>query len=386
MPQYPNKVRSKLPKVGTTIFTVMSALAAEHNAVNLGQGLPDFMCHPDLLKYTDEAMKKGLNQYAPMPGLLSLREQIAEKANELYGADFNPATEITVTAGGTEAIYSAITAVINEGDEVIIFEPAYDCYAPAVELCKGIPVFISLQPPDYKIPWEQVRKRINPRTRMIMINTPHNPTGSVWTHDDMLQLEKLTHDTDIIIISDEVYEHIMFDGLEHQSVLKFPRLAERSFIIYSFGKTYHNTGWKMGYCLAPEALMNEFRRVHQYIVFCVNTPMQHAFAQIMKQKKLYLDLSNFYEEKRNTFLKLIMGSRFKFVPASGSYFQLLDYSAITDEKDTEFAVRLVKEYGIASVPISVFYQHNDDHKHLRFCFAKETVTLEKAAERLMKVK
>ena len=293
---------------------------------------------------------------------------------------------MTVTAGGTEAIYSAITAVINEGDEVIIFDPAYDCYAPAVELCKGIPVFISLQPPDYKILWEQVRKRINPRTRMIMINTPHNPTGSVWSHDDMLQLEKLTHDTDIIIISDEVYEHIIFDEQEHQSVLKFPRLAERSFVIYSFGKTYHNTGWKMGYCLAPEALMNEFRRVHQYIVFCVNTPMQHAFAQIMKKKKLYLDLKDFYQQKRNTFIQMIQSSKFKYVPAAGSYFQLLDYSAITDEKDTDFAVRLVKEYGVASVPISVFYQHNDDHKHLRFCFAKENETLEKAAERLLKVK
>ncbi len=385
MPQFPNKVRSKLPRVGTTIFTVMSAMAAEHNAVNLGQGFPDFMCHPDLLKYADEAMQKGLNQYAPMPGLLSLRERIAEKANELYGADFNPASEITVTAGGTEAIYAAITAVINEGDEVIIFEPAYDCYAPAIELCKGIPVFISLQPPEYKIPWEQVRKRINPRTRMIMINTPHNPTGTVWSHDDMLQLEKLTHDTDIIIISDEVYEHIIFDGLEHQSVLKYPRLAERSFVIYSFGKTYHNTGWKMGYCLAPEVLMNEFRKVHQFIVFSANTPLQHAFAQIMKRKKLYLDLKDFYEQKRNLFLKLIDGSRFKYVPAAGSYFQILDYSAITNEKDTDFAVRLVKEFGIASVPVSVFYNHNDDHKQLRFCFAKENETLEKAAEKLLKV-
>ena len=343
------------------------------------------MCHPDLLKYADEAMQKGLNQYAPMPGLLSLRERIAEKANELYGADFNPASEITVTAGGTEAIYAAITAVINEGDEVIIFEPAYDCYAPAIELCKGIPVFISLQPPEYKIPWEQVRKRINPRTRMIMINTPHNPTGTVWSHDDMLQLEKLTHDTDIIIISDEVYEHIIFDGLEHQSVLKYPRLAERSFVIYSFGKTYHNTGWKMGYCLAPEVLMNEFRKVHQFIVFSANTPLQHAFAQIMKRKKLYLDLKDFYEQKRNLFLKLIDGSRFKYVPAAGSYFQILDYSAITNEKDTDFAVRLVKEFGIASVPVSVFYNHNDDHKQLRFCFAKENETLEKAAEKLLKV-
>ena len=385
MPLFPNKITSKLPKTGTTIFTVMSALAAEHNAVNLGQGFPDFMCHPDLLRLTDAAMKKGLNQYAPMPGLLSLRERIAEKTFQLHNTEFNPATEITITAGGTEAIYAAITSVINEGDEVIIFEPAYDCYAPTIELCKGIPVYIPLQPPSYHIPWQHVREKITPRTKMIMLNTPHNPTGSVWSRSDMLELEKIIEGTGIIILSDEVYEHIIFDGLTHESVLKYPKLVARSFVIYSFGKTYHNTGWKMGYCLAPEILMNEFRKVHQFIVFSANTPLQHAFAEIMNEKNLYLDLKNFYQEKRNLFLKLIEGSRFKYTPASGSYFQLLDYSAITDEKDTDIAVRLVKENGIASVPVSVFYNRQNDYKQLRFCFAKQTETLERAAERLLKV-
>ena len=363
----------------------MSALAAEHNAVNLGQGFPDFMCEPDLLKYVNEAIQKGFNQYAPMPGLLSLREQIAEKANDLYGAQFNPATEVTITAGGTEAIYSAITAVINKGDEVIIFEPAYDCYAPAVELSGGIPIYISLEPPLYKIPWDQVKACITPRTKMIMLNTPHNPSGTILSEQEMKQLEIITSNTNIILLSDEVYEHIIFDGKKHESVLKYPALAERSFVIYSFGKTYHNTGWKMGYCLAPEALMNEFRKVHQYIVFSANTSLQHAFAEIMKQKDLYLQLGKFYEEKRNYFLELIRNSRFRFTPSAGSYFQLLDYSAITDEKDTDFAIRLVKEFKIASVPMSVFYHNQNDFNQLRFCFAKQNSTLEKAAECLMKI-
>jgi len=385
MPHFPSSVTSKLPNTGTTIFAVMSALAAEHNAVNLGQGFPDFMCEPDLLKYVNEAIQKGFNQYAPMPGLLSLREQIAEKANDLYGAQFNPATEVTITAGGTEAIYSAITAVINKGDEVIIFEPAYDCYAPAVELSGGIPIYISLEPPLYKIPWDQVKACITPRTKMIMLNTPHNPSGTILSEQEMKQLEIITSNTNIILLSDEVYEHIIFDGKKHESVLKYPALAERSFVIYSFGKTYHNTGWKMGYCLAPEALMNEFRKVHQYIVFSANTSLQHAFAEIMKQKDLYLQLGKFYEEKRNYFLELIRNSRFRFTPSSGSYFQLLDYSAITDEKDTDFAIRLVKEFKIASVPMSVFYHNQNDFNQLRFCFAKQNSTLEKAAECLVKI-
>jgi len=385
MPQFPSDIKSKLPKTGTTIFTVMSVLAAEHKAVNLGQGFPDFMCHPDLLKYTEEAIRKGQNQYAPMPGLLSLREQIAIKAEKLYGAVFNPESEITVTAGGTEAIYAAITAVINEGDEVIIFEPAYDCYAPAIELCKGIPVYVQLEAPDYSIPWEKVKKLVTPRTRMIMINTPHNPTGTVWNAEDLLQLEKLTGGTNIIVLSDEVYEHIIFDNKEHQSVLLFPRLAERSFVVYSFGKTYHNTGWKTGYCLAPAELMKEFRKVHQYIVFCVNTPLQYAFTEIMKNENLYLELKDFYQSRRDYFLSLLKGSRFKWKTAAGSYFQLLDYSGITDEKDAEYAIRLTKEFGVTSIPVSAFYHKAYDQKQLRFCFAKEKETLERAAERLMKI-
>ncbi len=385
MPQFPSSIKSKLPQAGTTIFTVMSALANEYKAVNLGQGFPDFMCHPDLLKYAEEAMRKGLNQYAPMPGLLSLREQITFKADNLYSAKFNPDTEVTVTAGGTEAIYAAITAVINEGDEVIIFEPAYDCYVPAIELSKGIPVYVQLEAPDFSIPWEAVKKRVNSKTRMIMINTPHNPTGTVLTKEDLAELEKLTRDTDIIILSDEVYEHIIFDNKVHQSVLLYPRLAERSFVIYSFGKTYHNTGWKMGYCIAPAELMKEFRKVHQYIVFSANTPLQHAFAEIMKRKSLYLELKDFYQEKRDYFLFLLKGSKFKWKPASGSYFQLLDYSDISNEKDTEYAIRLTKEYGVTSIPVSAFYHNYFDQKQLRFCFAKGKETLEKAAERIMKI-
>lgn len=385
MPQFTPSIKSKLPQIGTTIFTVMSALASEYGAINLGQGFPDFACHPDLLKYTEEAMRKGYNQYAPMPGLLSLREQIAIKAEELYGAKYNPDTEITVTAGGTEAIYAAITAAINEGDEVIIFEPAYDCYAPAIELCKGIPVYVRLEAPDYTIPWEAVKKLINPRTRMIMINTPHNPTGTVLNKEDLLQLEKLTKGTDIIVLSDEVYEHIIFDDTKHQSVLLYPGLAERSFVVYSFGKTYHNTGWKTGYCLAPAELMKEFRKVHQYIVFSVNTPLQHTFAEIMKRKDLYLGLKDFYQEKRDYFLSLLKGSKFKWQKAAGSYFQLLDYSEISNEKDADYAIRLTKESGVASVPLSAFYHSAYDQKQLRFCFAKENTTLEKAAEQLMKI-
>ncbi len=385
MPQFPSTIKSKLPQVGTTIFTLMSALATEHKAVNLGQGFPDFMCNPDLLAYVEEAMHKGLNQYAPMPGVIGLREQIAKKAEKLYGAIFNPDTEITITAGGTEAIYSAITAVVHDGDEVIIFEPAYDCYAPAVELSGGIPVYVQLQAPDYAIPWETVKKLVNPKTRMIMINTPHNPTGSVLSASDMVELEKITHDNNIIILSDEVYEHIIFDEVEHQSVLRYPKLAERSFVVYSFGKTYHNTGWKMGYCLAPAELMKEFRKVHQYIVFSANTPYQHAFAEVMKRENLYLNLKGFYQTKRDYFLSLLKGSKFTWKVSSGSYFQLLDYSAITNEKDTDYAIRLSKEVGVASVPVSVFYHKSFDQKQLRFCFAKEDETLEKAAERLMKI-
>jgi len=385
MNRFPGFLKSKLPNVGTSIFTVMSALANEHKAINLSQGFPDFMCDESLLNKVDEYMRKGMNQYAPMPGLMLLRERIAEKMEQLYRCKVNPDTEITITPGGTEAIYAAITSVIEEDDEVIIFEPAYDCYAPAIELCKGIPKYIQLQAPDYKIDWNEVKKNINHKTRMIMINTPHNPTGTVLSNEDMIQLEKIVKDSNIIIISDEVYEHIIFDEKQHESVLRYPLLAERSFVVYSFGKTYHNTGWKMGYCIAPELLMKEFRKSHQYIVFCANTTLQYAFADIMMNADMYLGLSSFYEEKRNFFCKLLKQTKFEYTPASGSYFQLVSYKKLSDEHDKDYAIRLTKEIGVASVPISSFYHTGYDQKMLRFCFAKKKATLEAALERLVKL-
>ena len=386
MPEFNGNIRSKLPKVGTTIFTVMSALANEYKAINLSQGFPNFECSPTLVSLINDDMKKGMNQYAPMQGIMPLRETIAEKMQELYGAKYSPEKEINITAGGTEAIYAAITAVVQEGDEVIVIEPAYDCYVPAIELSGGIPVYVKLQAPNYTIDWEDLKKKVSHRTRMIMINTPHNPTGAVMTEADMKELENITQGSNIIILSDEVYEHIIFDGLKHQSVCRFPGLAERSFIVFSFGKTYHATGWKMGYVLAPEKLMTEFRRVHQFIVFTVNTPFQYALADYMKNKSEYLELGAFYQKKRDYFNNLIKGSKFNFVPSSGSYFQSLDYSKITNEKDTDYAIRLTKEVGVASVPTSVFYHEPVDNKLLRFCFAKTDETLEKAAEKLHNVK
>ncbi len=386
MPEFNGMLRSKLPQAGTTIFTVMSALANEYKAINLSQGFPNFECSPKLVSLVNEYMKKGFNQYAPMQGIMPLREIIAAKMQDLYGATYNPEKEINITAGGTEAIYAAITAVVHEGDEVIIIEPAYDCYVPAIELSGGIPIYVQLKAPTYSIDWEEVKKKVSHRTRMIMINTPQNPTGAVMTEKDMKQLDNITKGTDILVLSDEVYEHIIFDGLKHQSVCRFPGLAERSFVVFSFGKTYHATGWKMGYVLAPEKLMKEFRRVHQFIVFTVNTPLQYALAEYMENKDEYLGLADFYQQKRDYFIHLIKGSRFKFIPASGSYFQLLDYSAISKEKDTDYAIRLTKEIGVASVPVSVFYHEQLDNKFLRFCFAKTNETLEQAAEKLCTIK
>lgn len=385
MNQFQGTIKSKLPKTGTSIFAVMSALAREHNAINLSQGFPDFDCSPELVSLVNQHMKKGLNQYAPMQGILPLREAIAQKMEELYSAHYNPETEITISAGATQAIYAAIAAIVQEGDEVIVFEPAYDSYVPAIELNGGIPIHVQLKAPDYSIDWNEVKKVVNQRTRMIMINTPHNPTGSVMSAKDMQQLEKITRGTDIVVLSDEVYEHIIFDGNEHQSAARFPKLAERSFVIFSFGKSYHTTGWKMGYVLAPANLMAEFRKVHQFMVFCANSPIQYALADYMKNKDAYLSLNLFYQKKRDYFNKLIKDSKFKLRPSSGSYFQSLDYSAISKEKDTEFAIRLTKEYGVASVPVSVFYHKPIDNKILRFCFAKKEETLEQAAERLLKI-
>lgn len=383
--KYPNTISSKLPKVGTTIFTVMSSLANEHKAINLSQGFPNFDVNPKLVSLIHKKMKSGFNQYAPMQGIQQLREVLCEKMEQMYGAKYHPDKEVTITSGGTQAIYSALTAVIREGDEVIVIEPAYDCYVPAIELNGGIPIYVPLKAPNHTIDWNDVKKIISPRTKVIMINTPHNPMGSVMSAGDMKTLEKIVKDTNIIILSDEVYEHIIFDGQKHESVCKYPRLAERSFIIYSFGKTYHATGWKMGYCFAPENLMAEFRKVHQFIVFACNTPVQHALAEYIHDTDDYRELSEFYQVKRDFFLKQLRGSKFKFIPASGSYFQLLDYSTITNEKDTEYAIRLTKENGVASIPTSVFYHKPIDNKLLRFCFAKTDEVLKKAGEKLCKI-
>lgn len=385
MPEFPGLIKSKIPKVQTTIFTVMSRLAHEHQAINLSQGFPDFESDDALKDLVHLAMKKGHNQYAPMAGLMELREQIAIKTQNLYGTIYHPDTEITVTAGATQAIYTAISAVIHEGDEVIIFTPAYDCYEPAVEMNGGRAAIVQLRAPDYKIDWTHVRKLINPRTKMIIINTPHNPTGTLLDKEDFIALEKLIANTDIILLSDEVYEHIVFDDNKHYSAAMFPKLAERSFIVASFGKTFHNTGWKLGYCIAPEMLMNEFRKVHQYIVFSVNTPMQYALAEYLKNENNYLRLGSFYQQKRDFFINAIRNSKFEIIPSKGTYFQLLGYKKISHEKDTDFAVSLTVDYKIASIPISVFYNQHLDDKMLRFCFAKKTETLAKAAEILNKI-
>jgi methionine transaminase len=385
MPEYPGLIRSKLPKAGTTIFTVMSQLAAEQGAINLSQGFPDFAVDPDLIELVNESMKNGFNQYAPMQGLMALREEIAAKMEMMYSAKYNPETEINITSGGTQAIYAAITAVIKEGDEVIVFEPAYDCYVPAIELNGGIPVYIQLRQPDFHIDWNEVKKVINQRTRMIIINSPHNPSGAVLSARDMQQLEKITRDREILILSDEVYEHVIFDGLEHQSIARYPRLAERCFIVYSFGKTFHATGWKIGYCVAPAKLMAEFRKVHQFMVFCTNTPVQHALARFMKNPERFLSLDSFYQKKRDRFLSLLKDSRLTPRHTYGSYFQLLGFDKISQERDTDFAIHVTKTAGVASIPVSVFYKNPSDHKLLRFCFAKNDETLERAAEKLSKL-
>lgn len=383
--QFPGSIKSKLPKTGTTIFSVMSALATEHGAINLAQGFPDFECSPKLVELVNHYMKAGFNQYAPMPGVMKLREKIAEKTQELYSATYNPETEITVIPGGTHALYAAISAFIGEGDEVIIIEPCYDSYLPAIQVNGGRAVFAELKYPTYKIDWDEVKKLVTYKTKMIIINTPHNPTGTTLSAQDMQRLEKIVKNSEIIVLSDEVYEHIIFDGVEHQSVARYPKLAERSIIVSSFGKTYHTTGWKMGYVLAPANLTTEFRKVHQFMCFSANTPVQYAIADFMEDKNAYLQLSNFYQEKRDYFQKLVKGSKFKLMPCLGSYFQMLDYSKITQEKDTDYAVRLTKDFKIASIPTSVFYHKNIDNHVLRFCFAKQNETLEKAAEKLHKI-
>ncbi|MCT4630759.1 methionine aminotransferase [Winogradskyella sp.] len=377
--------QSKLPNIGTTIFTVMSALANTHNALNLSQGFPNYPSSKKLNDLVTNAMNNGYNQYAPMAGNLELRLAIANKYNLLYKSTYHPEKEITITAGATQAIYTIISAFVNVNDEVIIFKPAYDCYQPAIEVNGGKTIAIQLSAPDYNINWNDVASKISSKTKMIIINTPHNPSGTIWSEDDMLQLQKLTKDTNIIILSDEVYEHIIFDNEQHQSACLFNNLKQRSFITASFGKTFHNTGWKIGYCCAPEYLMSEFRKVHQFNVFSVNHPAQKGIADYMQDRETYLGLNAFFQQKRDLFLSLISKSRFKFQPSQGTYFQVLDYSEITNEYDVDFAKRLTKEFKIASIPLSVFNEEGKDDKVLRFCYAKTDETLVKAAEILCKI-
>ncbi len=379
------KIKSKLPDVGVTIFTIMSKLANDHQAINLSQGFPDFDVHPDLVALVDNYMRSGHNQYAPMQGVESLRRRIAEKVQALYNASYDPESEITVTSGGTEALFAAISAVVQPGDEVIVLEPAFDSYVPVIQLNGGIPVYVAYTFPDYRIDWDDVRNALSPKTRLIILNSPHNPTGAVFMESDISALKDILLDTDVLILSDEVYEHIIFDGLRHESVSRYPELAERSFVVSSFGKTYHTTGWKIGYCLAPAPLSKEFQRVHQFLTFASNTPIQYAYAEFMKNKDIYLNLSAFYQQKRDTFLSLIENSRFKALPCHGTYFQMLDYSSISHVSDVEFSKQLTTEHGVASIPPSVFYHRQVDHKVLRFCFAKKDETLEKAAKRLCKI-
>ncbi len=374
------KITSKLPEVETSIFSVMGQMAQKYNAINLSQGFPGFDTDPILHDLVTEAMASGYNQYAPMLGTYTLREQIALKLNRLYGSEYHPENEVTITVGATQAIYTIMSAFINAGDEVIVLKPAYDSYDPSIQIHGGKVVPVQLKAPDYKVDWKVVEAVISPDTKMIVINTPHNPTGTILTEADMLELQHILEGTDIMILSDEVYEHIIFDGATHESVAKYPKLAERSFITASFGKTFHNTGWKMGYVVAPEMFMKEFQKVHQFTVFSVHHPSQKAFAHYLKTPNNYLELGNFYQKKRDLFLELIKESRFKMTPSAGTYFQLLDYSAITDENDVLFAERLTKEKGIASIPTSVFNLDQKDFKMLRFCFAKTDETLEQAAE------
>ncbi len=363
----------------------MSGLAKEYNAINLSQGFPDFGCDSKLLDFTQKHMSAGFNQYAPMTGAQPLREVISGLLQNCYGAIYHPETEITITAGATQAIYTSIAAFINKGDEVIVFEPAYDCYIPAIEVHGGIVKPIALEYPNFTINWETVKKTITDNTRMVIINSPHNPSGTTLLESDLLELQKLVIGKNIIVISDEVYEHMCFDGKEHQSAARFKTLATQSIIVSSFGKTVHATGWKIGYVAAPQELMTEFRKVHQFLVFCVNHPFQLALADYLKDSATYLELHKFYQAKRDYFKKLISSSRFTIEPCTGTYFQLLNYKAITDEIDTDFAIRLTKEKGLASIPLSVFYTKNNQQQLLRFCFAKKEETLEKAAEIMCKL-
>jgi methionine aminotransferase len=376
-------LQSKLPNIGETIFTVMSVLALKHKAINLGQGFPDFDMNENLIGLVNKAMKDGYNQYVHKNGLIELREAIAEKISFLYKNNINPATQICITPGATYAIYTALTTLLNKGDEVIVFEPAYDSYIPNIEINGAIPVLISLSYPDYKIDWNKVKEKITSRTKMIMLNSPHNPTGSVLDQKDIEQLRSIVSDTGIFILSDEVYEHIIFDGLSHESILKYPDLLARSFVTFSFGKVYNCTGWKIGYCIAPDLLMNEFLKVHQYNCFSCHSPMQYAIAHFLQNKNEYLHLGNFLQKKRDYFITLMEQTKFKPIPSHGSYFQLYNYADISNENEIDFAKKLTRDAGVAAIPTSAFYKNGKDNKVLRFCFAKKESTLYEAVQRLI---
>lgn len=371
---------SKLPNIETTIFTVMSGLANKHKAINLSQGFPNFKSDQKLIDLVSKAMNSGYNQYALMAGNMELREAIAKKFDLLYGSSYHPESEITITAGATQAIYDVITAFVRADDEVIILKPAYDCYEPSIRINGGKPVSIQLEAPNYQVDWNEVAQKMSSKTKMIIINTPHNPSGTIFSEADMLKLQELTKNSNIIVLSDEVYEHIVFDGEKHQSACLFPDLKSRSFITASFGKTFHNTGWKTGYCCAPKELMEEFQKIHQFNVFSVNHPVQKGLADYMQDPNTYLGLSEFFQAKRDLFLNLIKDSRFQFKPSQGTYFQVLDYSKITQEYDVDYAKRLTIENGLASIPLSVFNENKLDNKVLRFCFAKTDDTLKQAAD------
>lgn len=376
------QVATKLPHVGTTIFTVMSQLAQDTGAINLSQGFPDFSPDPSLIALVHEHMQQGHNQYAPMPGLPALREQLAAKLHDQYGTTVSPEQEITITSGATEALYAAIAATVQEGDEVIVLEPAYDSYLPAIKLNGGIAITIPLEHPAYSVDWEMVKKRMNHRTRMIIINSPHNPTGAILTKTDLQELEKLVAGTDVLVLSDEVYDHIVFDDIPHESVLRYPELYKHSFAVFSFGKTYHVTGWKVGYCIAPPQLTKEFRKVHQYLTFATTAPMQYALADYLANEEDPTAVARFYQQKRDHFQSLMQDTPLRWLPTRGTYFQLADYSAIKpDMADTEFARWCTEEVGVAVIPVSVFYQQQVDHKVVRFCFAKNEATLAAAAEK-----
>ncbi len=385
MPKASASFPSRLPDVGTTIFTVMSRLAAECGAINLSQGFPDFSPDPALLALVERHLRAGHNQYAPMAGVAPLREAIAAKAQALYGTAWDPEHEVTVTAGGTQAIYTAIACAVRPGDEVLIFEPAYDCYAPAVALAGGTVLRARLHHPDYRPDWEEVRRLLGPRTRLVIVNTPHNPTGTVWSADDLDQLARLLRGTQTLVVSDEVYEHLVYDGRRHESCARHPELSTRSFVVGSFGKTFHATGWKIGHVLAPRELTAEFRKVHQFVVFAVNTPIQLALAEYLREPDHYLGLAAFYQRRRDRFRAGLTATRLTPLPCAGTYFQLVSYAAVSDQPDVALAERLTRELGVASIPVSVFSAPPRQDRVLRFCFAKEEATLDQACERLARL-